>query len=301
MIGTSVVVGVDDSSAARDAAVLGRTLARAAGGTLHLVTAVSDPLADVAAVRHRLDVDRLHALLVERARETSEANLRDTFDPPHLAEILRVRLGRPEHVLEETGRRVGASIFVVGGRHHDPSGSWIRRGTAHHLLRTWDRPVLVTGPGAPTIGRVLAAVDLSAAARPTIGAGTDLAELLDAELEVLHVAGYADPPEGWDPGLEVDSLQEGAENVLAGEIWPLLPDGARCRVERGAPLPTIREAAREDGSTLLVVGAQGRGRIHRLLLGSTTEALLAELPCSLAVIPVPPPPGDEARTRHAEP
>lgn len=300
MTGTSVVVGVDDSPESKDAALLGRRLAAAANGSLHLVTAVNDPLSDVAAVRLRLDVDRLHALLLERARQSTESRLRDAFEPGQLAEILTARLGRPEHVLAERGREVDADLFVVGGRHHDPPGSWIRRGTAHHLLRTGDRPVLVTGPGAPAIERVLVAIDLSFAARPTIGAAVYLAKLLGARLEGLHVAGGgADLPEDWESGFDVDSLHDDAEHVLAEELWPFLPEGAPYRVERGDPVSTIRAAAREDGATLLVLGAQGRGMLHRLLLGSTTETFLAELPCSLAIVPVSPAPDSGAPARPA--
>jgi len=289
MIGRSVVVGVDKSPESRDAALLGRTLATAAKGSLHLVTAVSDPLTDVAAVRMGLDADRLHKSLQERARSSTEANLGDLFDARELAEILTVRLGRPEHVLSEAGEELDADVFVLGGRRHRPPTSWIQRGTAHHLLRTRDRPVLVTGPDGPEIDRVLVAVDLSFAAEPTIAAATTLADLLDADAEALHVVGYSDPPEGWDPGLDVESIHDDAETLAAQKIWPLLPEAAPHHILRGAPVPTIRAAAEAEGSTLLVLGAQGRGRIHRLLLGSTTEALLGLLPSSLAVIPIAPP------------
>ena len=50
-IGRTVVVGVDGSPGATDAAVLGRRLAEAAGGSVHLVTAALQVLVEVAATR----------------------------------------------------------------------------------------------------------------------------------------------------------------------------------------------------------------------------------------------------------
>lgn len=74
-IGTSILVGVDGSPEASDAAVLGRRLARAASGTLHVATAAEQLLAEVAAIRSRLDTERLHRALLDAAREKARAGL----------------------------------------------------------------------------------------------------------------------------------------------------------------------------------------------------------------------------------
>ena len=284
----AIVAGVDDSPEARDAALLGRSLARAASAELHLVSAVDDPLADMVAVRLRLDVDRLHRSLIRNARAAVVSNLSPAFPPEELDRRLSIRIGRPEHVLREVGRETQADLFVVGGGRGGSAGRWIRRGTAHHLLRSRDCPVLVTGPGAPDIARVVVAVDVSFAARPTIAAARGFAELLGVPLHGLHVAGHRDFPAGWDPVVNLGPVYDEMERRVADEIWPLLPDDAPREVRRGAPIPAIREAAALGGPSLLVLGAQGRGRVDRLLLGSTTEALLHLPPCSLAIVPVTP-------------
>lgn len=290
-IGASVLVGVDGSAEASEAAVLSRELARAAGGSLRLVTAAEQVIAEVVAIRSGIPTDRLHEALLDAAREQARRALAQDFTPDELDTALIARLGRPEHVMVEMAREVSADLLVVGGRRHGAPAAWFDRGTAHHLLRVCDAPVLVTGPGAHDIERVIAAVDLSFAAASAIGVGTRLASLLEVPFEVLHVVARARLQLSPDVYAHVDSedvARREAEHA-EGALRELLPEGVRRTIVRGDVVTSIRHAVGERPS-LLVLGAQGRGWIDRLLLGSTTENLLSSLPCSLVIVPSTPEP-----------
>ena len=117
-IGASVLVGVDGSPEAREAAVLGRSLARAAGGSLRLVTAAEQVVAEVVAIRSRIPTDRLHEALLDAARERAREALAQHFTPAELDTALIARLGRPEHVMVEVAREASADLLMVGGRRH---------------------------------------------------------------------------------------------------------------------------------------------------------------------------------------
>lgn len=285
MVGKAVVVGVNGSVESRDAAILGRRIAVAAGGALHLVTATQDPLTDVAATKLRLDVAALHEAEIAAARKAVRNSLAGDFRTDELSDLLVARLGRPEHVLAEVGLEAGADLFVLGGKRHDRATSWIRRGTAHHLLRVSESPVLATGPRGPDVERVLVALDLSSAAGPTLRVATDLAELLEAPLEAVHVVNRPTFLGGQDSGIDLEEYLDAGEEAARRRLWPMLPDGAARTMLRGEPVDAIAQAAADGSPALLVLGARGRGGIHRLLLGSTTEALLARLPSSLAIVP----------------
>ena len=289
MVGTSVVVGVDGTPEARDAAALGQRIALATGRSLHLITAAADLLADVALIRLGLDINGMHEALLESARSSVEANLKELFEADELAKVLTVRIGRPEHVLVEYGREVDADLFVLGGRHHAAPASWFRRGTAHHILRVGECPLLITGPHGPEVERVLVAVDISFAAEPTINTARELAEILGVGLEAVHVIASPGVPGEWGTDVDPGALVEAGEEQVSRELWPLLPPGTPTSTLHGETVQSIQRAAEKGSSALLVVGAQGRGRIDRLLLGSTTEALLADLSSSLAIVPVRPP------------
>ena len=49
--------------------------------------------------------------------------------------------------------------------------------------------------------------------------------------------------------------------------------------------PTVRAQAAKWGADVVVLGSHGKNWVDRLLLGSTTERLIADLPSSLLVAP----------------
>lgn len=288
VIGRCVLVGVDGSPEARDAVLFGRRLIRASGGELHLVAAAQELSVEVAALRARLPVERVQQALISSVRERAIAGLEGILDARDAEEALRVSIGRPEHVLAETGSELNADLFVLGGRRHRRPGSWLGRGTAHHLLRTGSRPVVVTGSDGGHVERVVAAVDVSFATEPTVKAASRLAQLLDLPLQVLHVSRWPDLPKGVRVDLGHHPPAPELEQAAELELRAVVPSSVPLTVQRGEVVPLLLRTAREEPPPLLVLGAQGGGWVDRLLLGSTTETVLAKLPCSLAIIPASP-------------
>ena len=281
--GRPVVVGVDDADESRDAATLGYRIADASNAPLHLVTAVYDPLVDIAIGRLGFDADAAREALTKQALQTVRDSLRTAVPAPALQDRLAVRIGRAEHVLAEYGREVGAGLVVIGGKARSGVGSWLGRGTAHHLLRTTGSPLLVAGPGALEIGRVLVALDLSQESLRTLRLATSLAGLLKVELRAVHVVDdtVARMHRAFDPE---QVLADGKARARE-EIWPLLSPETSRDLLVGPVTESLSRVSRERGPSLLVLGSHGLGRVSRWLLGSTTEELLSGLPTSLAIVP----------------
>jgi nucleotide-binding universal stress UspA family protein len=155
--------------------------------------------------------------------------------------------------------------------------------------------MLIAGPvntGLPR--RVLAAVDLSTAAAPTLAVAARFAQMLEADLSALHVVEPFPPP--LDPLLgplqpppniaDDETRLRTATQTLDHVVWPAhrYPNTERL-MRRGPAAETIAEAARAWQADVLVVGTHGRNFIERLLLGSVTNQLLSDLPMSLLVVP----------------
>ncbi|MBT8404311.1 MAG: universal stress protein, partial [Gemmatimonadetes bacterium] len=81
-------------------------------------------------------------------------------------------------------------------------------------------------------------------------------------------------------------LADAEERAGLEMLDTLLPEDVSRRSLRGDALATLRAVAEDDAGALLVVGDQGRGWIHRRIVGSTTEALLTECSAALAVLPL---------------
>ena len=203
---------------------------------------------------------------------------------------LIVRPGAPAAVLRDVARDVAADAVVLGGRHHLALRRWAGGSTAHNCVRTIGLPVLVMGPRADTgtpFRRILGAVDLSEAAAPVAAAARDLAEGLSAELRALCVIEPPVPFPDVTSVLTPSQYSRLAERTLTGRVWPLFSGCAAKTVARQGPvMETIREEAAAWNADLLVVGSHGKGWGERLILGSTTEQLLEDLPTSLLVVPV---------------
>lgn len=284
-----VVVGLDATPGAAAAARVAWEMARVAGTACYPVHAIRDQAAEVAPFQLPMDVAPMHRVLAELAQRELQLAMGDNV-PPRLLERLEIRPGRPAVVLAAVAAARDAELIVLGGKHRGTLGRWLAGSTAHDLLRLGGQPVLVTGPGARLPRRVLAAVDLSDAATATITSAQRFAELFQAELLVLHVVETASLVPGAVvlPGAVLDDelVLRSAEQWFDATIWPLVRYGkVDRRIVRGQVTPTVRAQTAKWGADVVVLGSHGRNWVDRLLLGSTTERLIADLPTSLLVVP----------------
>jgi nucleotide-binding universal stress UspA family protein len=286
-----VLVGVDGTSASAHAAGVGRDLATLAGVPAHLLHATPEAWT-VPPAPHTFAVnpDQLNEAACDAARAVVVQALAGLLSPDVLDRLI-VRSGRPAVVLRDAAQDLDAGLIVLGGKHHSTLGRWVVGSTAHALARMLDIPLLVTVAATP-IKRVLAAVDLSEAAGPTIHAAERFAELLDASLRVLHVVEPIPVIPDTPLHLNDEELFDRTLDYLERYVWPLisLPEAVPT-VRRGLAAETIAAEAADDGSDLVILGSHGKGWVDRILIGSVTERVLSALPTSVLVVPVTGPVG----------
>lgn len=285
-----IVAGVDYSDEGVRAAVMATELAEVAKTQCYLVHAVRDPWTEASLAEIPLDLADQNRLVLESARTLVVEELREKVPAPVL-ERLDTRFGPAPIVLAESADDHDAEIVVLGGKHHSTIGRWLAGSTVHHMVRTMDRPLFVTGPSGPgtpggKLTRVLAAVDLSSAAAPTLDAAERFAKLFHASLRVLHVVEPLPLIPELPVGMESDVLRR-SEEELERTVWPRITlANAERLVRTGPAAETIANVASEWHADLIVVGSHGRGWVDRILIGSVTERLLNRLPTSMLVIPV---------------
>jgi nucleotide-binding universal stress UspA family protein len=278
-----IVVGVDASPEAAQAATFAGRAAERAGTSCRLVHATRDVLASAEVPEN----DRYRQGLVDQAQAEVAVALRAAVPAP-LLDTLSVRIGRASVVLKQVATALGAELIVLGGKHHTALGRWFAGSTSLDVARTSVVPLLVTAGPAAAIRRVLVAVDLSGAAKATLATADRYAALFGAELRALSVL---EPlpviPEVTPPYETADYYAMSAE-LLQRDVWPLIrTPGAEKVVRHGMAVETILREAAEWQADLLVVGSHGKGWAERVLVGSVTERLLNQLPTSLLVVPAP--------------
>jgi nucleotide-binding universal stress UspA family protein len=97
-------------------------------------------------------------------------------------------------------------------------------------------------------------------------------------------SGHAGPelsPEEYDD--QVARASDAAKSVIAQAQSELALVDAEVRILRGDPGATICQLATELSARAIVVGSRGRGRLKRALLGSVSDHVVRNAPCSVIV------------------
>lgn len=171
--------------------------------------------------------------------------------------------GVPAETIAEMGRTHDLIIVGKRGEHarwgHDLLGS-----TAESVVRRASTPVWLAEQEAHPTKSVLLLFDGSPSAGRALRLAADLATNVRASLRVLTV-GDDEPAAG--------AVQEGARSYLSA--FDLNTD---LRLAVGETVMVTLEHLEAEPVDLVVMGRQGHSLIRRLILGSTSEQLMRELP-----------------------
>jgi nucleotide-binding universal stress UspA family protein len=265
----SIVVGVDGSPPSVRAALVAWRIAEREARPCHLVHAIPE-LPTTFLVPDLWRGARASGVRVAdpHARGKVARALRTAL-PRAVADALESRPGRPPLVIADVARRRHATLVVLGA---SPES---RGRTAQYLLRRGSWSLLIVRSAQP-IRRILAAVDGSPASRAALRAGEELARIFDATLRAVHVLELSARR---SPSGRLERSQEALSEFLSphGSV-----DGS-VREAATASAGIIRAATKWQAG-LVIAATPRRGKVDRLLLGSTTERLLTDLPTSLLVV-----------------
>ncbi|MDE9366467.1 universal stress protein [Luteipulveratus sp. YIM 133132] len=276
----SIVVGIDSSSAGLAALDWAADHARRTRLPLHLITAYSPELAEVA-WGEGSTYDTVRAAgdqLLSRAR--SRVALRD--------KTIQVSTAHPESFPAAPLIRASERAeMVVLGSHTDSMAHFGSLGaTALHVASHGHCPVVVVrtehAPG--TFGRVTVGVDREDDA--SLAWAFREAELLEAELLCVHAW---QPRDARDPGLAGDASWSDYARRCAEVIGSRIESHqkahpqvkVRTEISQGNPARTLVHES--HSSDVLVVGPRGSGGFPGLTLGHVAHSVLAHAGCAVAV------------------
>lgn len=200
-----------------------------------------------------------------------------------------VRFGNPFERIIEYSDELEVNVIVVGsgkGEKNFPLGT-----TAERMMTYADKPVLVVKPGTrPLIRKIFCPVDFSEASKRALINAIHLSRTFEAHLTVLTVyepllSSFFGP--GRTPGESKEkSLVKRQQSQFDRFLRGFESENLKWTktILRGKPHEEILRGIREAQPDLLVIGSQGRTGLSRLLMGSTTEKVVRELPCSVITL-----------------
>jgi nucleotide-binding universal stress UspA family protein len=285
------VLYATDGSA--DARAAGEWLSRfplpAASEILAVAVVTLPPSAlDIPTVRAYYDELRgAAAAVVEQARE----NLARRW--PATARVVE---GEPREEIPRLAEEWNADLVVVGARGLGAVKGWLLGSVSTTVVHHAPCPVLVVKGRPGGLRKAVIAVDGSPDS--LLAARFFGALPLDPAL-VIRLVAVAEPPRipVADPELfsvsipaALGELSVGSHARLEGVLRNLESElrSKVASIDQSCLLGTASEeiinAASEPGVDLVVVGARGHGTVMRLMLGSVSERVLHQAPCSVLVV-----------------
>jgi len=292
----TILVGVDFSECSRCALEQAVRLARWNNANLRIIHVLDPATLDVGGVDLPPEVDTVRRL----HREQTIAWLAEWAEaagapPGHSREVMN---GVPLDVLLQESRSLGANLLVLGVT----GESLLAHGTGtvatKCLRKAGTKVLLVHRHQAIPFRRVLACVDFSDLSRAAVVQAVRVAEHDHAEVHVLHI--FRAEWQRWGVRGQLPALADFERNYQAALKTSLrnfagdVPRPGAINAIRQAKTHAagIAEYAREVGADLIVLGTKGRTNLGYVMLGSTVERLLKEIPCSVLVVRTPATPAE---------
>ncbi len=207
--------------------------------------------------------------------------------PPVDAIVAEVQAGRADLVVMGTHGRSGFERLMLGS-------------VTEKVLRKVSCPVLTVPPphavrNAPDrvpFQSILCPIDFSPASLRALDHALSLAEGTSARLRLLHVLEFLVDPED-DRGVDFSfsEYRQHLERDMHARLHRTVPEAlrARCAVSEtltgGDPARQVLRVAGEVGADLIAMGAQGRGPVERIFLGSIAEHVIRGAACPVLTLP----------------
>jgi nucleotide-binding universal stress UspA family protein len=179
-----------------------------------------------------------------------------------------------------------ADLVVLGRKRHSPMMRLLLGDTADAVARRSRSPSLFVQPGAPSLRKMLVALDGSDRGMIVLHQACDLAHQVGASLQAITVEG-GHPAEPLHlvaslPLARSASLQARVREVLSRKALPDMP----LVIRRGDILERVIAEAQETGADVLVVGYHRGGPPGVLEAGSIARRLAHASPCAVLTVPL---------------
>lgn len=204
-----------------------------------------------------------------------------------------IMMGRLHESFVKAIEEFSPDLMVIGYQSHA-----FRPSSSERLIKSLGMPMLVVRgsradmPGPLSVRKILCAVDFSDNAQKALARASDYAQAFSADLHVVHSIPSHTIKSRWAIWEAFENIDEDQFDMqMQAEAEEELSQMIRksgiqhsAEVLHGNPPETICDRALEGGYDLVVMGARGLSYIQRVLIGSTTEAVLRSSPCPVLVV-----------------
>ncbi len=194
-----------------------------------------------------------------------------------------VRSGKPASTISKVAEQYSAGLILAEARNCEKSGRYQLGTVANRLMHLSGKPVMVTRLHETAgFGNILCPVDFSKPSVLALENAVLLAKVLKAKLRVLAVEETID----YKKAEEYSAKDKKKLTALHTRLDKFVKDfditglDLSLSVQGGEPHKAILKSIDDNGDNLLIMGTTGKTGIKRILMGSVTEKVTREVPCS---------------------
>jgi universal stress protein E len=288
----SILAGVDFSECSRTALQQAARMAAINHGRLHVFHVIEDLVLSEFAETLKVSDIELRELALDRAAVRLKQWVEDAGCPDDTH--CEARIGTPLDAVLKKAHDVEADLIVLGETGSSMSGQGAGVLATKLLRKSPCKVMLINETHREPFQLVLACVDFSETSRQVVVQALRIATQNKSQLHFLHVT---DPP--WrrlhylrpTPEAAPD-FQKQYRDTLRYRLEQFVGETGGLNVrynlhESSSPGSGIANYARLLHADLLVLGTKGKTNLRYVLLGSTAERLLRDVPCSVLAIKPP--------------
>lgn len=290
-----VLLATDGSSEAAAAGEVLNLPPLPAGSAVRVLSVVDVPQG---AFGGRISATMLELVANEEWAQADRAveRLQEALARPGLAVSSTIRNGDPAQEILQAAEEFHADLIAVGSKGRAGLAGLLVGSVARTVAKRSSRPVLVARPPRAGLRQVVVATDGSEHAEHAVRFSARLPLPDAAQVTVVHVVRpftpfpgpLRDPVEAFQAAVvEVQRRQEEAGAALLAEAKRLLAAEGRqaeTALRVGDPATELLALAEERQADLILAGARGASFVEGLLMGSVSDRLLKEAPCSVLIV-----------------
>lgn len=207
----------------------------------------------------------------------------------------RVRVDDVHAGILAAAEEVSADLIIIGPHKNRLRDVFVGT-TANRVMRRSVRPLLIAVDTPRTHHRhTLLAFDFDDASEFAARQALSMGVFDQTTVVVMHAfdtPGAHMKKRAFEPKIAVDHYVKSVGRSSMAELEALRdelglpPTSQRVVAMFGSPARTIREAAREEHSDLIVLGTNKRKGFERAILGSVTADVIRDAHCDVLIIPV---------------
>lgn len=190
----------------------------------------------------------------------------------------------------QTADSINANVIVIGAGEKLKDDRYQLGTTAEKIIRQSNKPVwVIKNENSVNVRNILCPIDFSKESKRALKNAITMAHRFKAELivfSVYEVHNFEQPNYkfNWDEDNEFVLSAHKKEFDLFLKNFNLTDLSWEKEIEKGDSAVEILKALKRYKSDLLIIGTTGKSGLTRILLGSVTEKVIREVPCSFITL-----------------